>query len=53
MFLKYKQLCLDRCFVSPMNDGGYRVFNINFIFLFVSQSRFMYPKRPKLEPYMI
>ena len=32
MFLKYKQLCLDRFFVSPMNDGGYRVFNSNFIF---------------------
>ena len=53
MFLKYKLLCFDHCFVSHMNDGGYRVFNINFNFPFGFQSRFMYPKQPKLEPYMI
>ena len=50
--IKYKQhisfwnnilLCLDRCLVSPINNGGYRVFNINFICLFISQSRFIHP----------
>ena len=34
---------LDRCLVSPIKNGCYRVFNINFLYLFISQSRLIHP----------